>query len=112
MLVVIGSPVGRGSTVAPSGEIDVTPPFTSVAMLTQPSPSTASESNIWKPGRPTSKSPPAGPRGLVPATTPGDGTSHAQARPECVSATYRRSPAGDRPMPFGASSGKITSVID
>ena len=44
--------------------------------------------------------------------TPGPSTGHHQTRPVWVSATYRRSPSGESPMPFGDSSGWITSRID
>src|SRR3954447_23117281 len=112
MFVVSGSSVARCSTVAPSGETDVMPPLTSVAMLTQPSPSTPSESNSWYPGSPTSSSAPPGPSGFGPSGNPGDDTFHAHARPVCVSATYTRSWAGDSPMPFGPFNPSAYSVMD
>src|SRR5439155_11925119 len=55
MFVVSGSDIGTCSTFAPSGETTVIAPFASVATQTFPAESTASESNSWNPGRPSSK---------------------------------------------------------
>ena len=69
MLVVSGSPVGTYSMISPSGEMTVIPPLPSVATQTLPSPSTASESSSWKPGRPARQT--VGSNGATGASSPG-----------------------------------------
>jgi hypothetical protein len=107
MLVVSTSPVATKSTSSPSGEITVTPPLTSVATQTLPSPSTPSESSSWKPGRPyrhchVSTRPSS-------STSPGAVMRRRMTRPVQVSAQYSTRPSGDRPMPLGSCAGKTTS---
>ena len=59
-------------------------------------------------GQPDQEVPPFGENGFG-RTTPGPASSHQNTRPVWVSATYTRLPSGERPTPFGASSGYTTS---
>ena len=76
--------VGMKSSSSPLGEITVTPPFTSVATHTLPSPSTASESRSWKPGKPYRHTDTS--TMLTSATSPGAVMSRCMIRPVHVSA--------------------------
>ena len=87
MLVVNRSGIATCSTDRPSGEITVMPPLCSVATQTLPAPSTASESNICKPAKPTSSVPPCGIAPVRLTISPGPDRSKAQTRPGPVSAT-------------------------
>src|SRR5262249_11816418 len=79
-LVVSGSPVDTCSSTSPLGAITVIAPVTSVATHTFPSPSTASESKSWNPGRPQRSEAPAGPNPIEAATSPGRTTSQLHTR--------------------------------
>lgn len=79
--VTSGSPTPYWSTTSPDGEITLTTPAASVATTTFPSPSIASESKSWRPGRPQTSVPPCAASDNAGASSPGPETAHDQTRP-------------------------------
>ena len=105
MLVTSTSYCGTGCTAtsSPAGRHDVIAPVISVATQTLPSPSTASESSSWKPGKSYSRW--SGVAARVGEHAGGGDVPTPTAVRVVVSATYTFVPSGDRPTPFGVISG-------
>ena len=103
------SPVGMWLIDAPSGEMIVIPPLTSVPTQMLPSPSTHSESSNWYPGSPARHT--LGSSGAAGANSPGAAIVRLNTRPVKVSAQYSVEPSGDSPIPLGASTGCTCSLM-